>query len=206
MSATLDARQGAVPTDPTLDVVDVNKQLRQVRQLRSDLEEGRGVWANTEAGRAGRDLTEARRRGARSSWMTESGASWRERRSSRKEAAIWIEREAEALGRWRACGEPEADRLDGLLAKGEGAVEELTRRRDRRLGSLDELERRWTGSARTLSEFEQDISALRDRLDGIERPSADRARTERSLLRPRGALDLGHDHGIHRDLGHGLGR
>jgi hypothetical protein len=112
LSATIEARLAAVPTDPTLEVVEVNKQLRQVRQLRTDLEEGRGVWANTEAGRAGRDLTEARRRATRSSRMAEAARGWRERRSHRKEAAAWTKREAQALGRWRAYGQPEADRID----------------------------------------------------------------------------------------------
>jgi ATP-dependent exoDNAse (exonuclease V) alpha subunit len=71
LSARFEARRAAVPPDPTLDVVEVNKQLRRARQLLADLVEGRGVWANTEAGRAGRDLTEAGRRAARSSWITE---------------------------------------------------------------------------------------------------------------------------------------
>jgi hypothetical protein len=205
LSVTLEARRAAVPTDPTLKIIDVNKNLRRVGQLRWDLTEGRGVWANTEAGRAGRDLTEARRRAARSSWMAEHAGGWRERRSHRKEAAAWTEWELGVLGRWKVHGAPEAGRLDGLLSQGEEAVRELTRRRDCRVESLDEFHRRQTSSARTLSEFERDLDALRDHLDGIERPSAAMGQAERSFRR-RGGLDYHHDHGIGPDLDLGLGR
>jgi conjugative relaxase-like TrwC/TraI family protein len=201
LSAPLEARRAAVPPDPTLDVVEINKQLRQLRQLRSDLEERRGVWADTEAGRAGRDLTEARRRAARSSWMGESAGGWRERRYHRKEAATWTGRGVEALGRWNVHGVPEASRLDGLLAQGEDALRELTGRRGRRVESLDELHARRDGASRMLGAFERDIDALRDHLDGIDRRSAARGQVERSLLRSRRGLDNNHDHGIGRDLG-----
>jgi len=194
------------PTDPNLDIVDLNKQLRKVRQLRSDLAEGRGVWADTEAGRAGRELTEARRRAARSSSMAENAGGWRERRYHRKEAAAWTDRMAEALGRWKVHGAPEAGRLDGLLAQGEEAVQELTTRRDHRVESLAELDARRNGASRMLGTFERDIDALRDRLDGIDRPFEAKGQAERSFLRARAGLDYNPDHGIRRDLGHGLGR
>jgi hypothetical protein len=169
------------------------------------------VWAHTEAGQAGRDLTEARRRADRSSWAADTASGWRERRSHRREVAAWSEREVEALGRWSVHGEPEAARLDGLIDKGEKSMEELTRRRDRRSESLDDLHRYRNSSARTLGEFEQDIDTLRNHLDGIEPLSEFRARAENSVLRMRGGLDNDHDrcihdHGIRRDLGHGLGR
>jgi hypothetical protein len=205
LSAILEARHAAVPADPTLDVVEITKQLRQVRQLRSDLAEGRGVWADTEAGRAGRDLTEARRRAAGSSRMAESAGGWRERRSHRKDAATWTQRETEALVRWSLHSEPEAARLDGLIAKGESAAEQVRRRRDHRSETLDEFHRHRTSSAWTLSELDQDIDALRDHLDGIEQPIT-RETTEQSLRRPRGGLERGHDYDIAPDRDVGLGR
>jgi hypothetical protein len=205
LSATLEARRAAIPPDPSLDAVDLHKHLRQVRQLRSDLAEGHGVWADTEAGRAGRDLTEARRRVARSSRMSESARGWRERRSHRKEAATWTQREAEALGRWKAYGEPEADRLDRVLIKAEGAAPELTKRRDHRSDSLGAFHERRSSSARTLSEFERDVGTLRDRLDGIERPLSKKP-FDRSRPDPRRGFDHDYRPRLDRDIGHGLGR
>jgi hypothetical protein len=206
LSATSEARRAAIPPNPTLDIVDINKQLREVRQLREDLERGPGVWADTAAGRAGRDLAEARRSATRSSRLDETASGWRERRFHRKEAAIWTEREAEALGRWCAYGEPEASRLDGLIAKGENAGKELGRRRDLRSPSFDEFSRYRSSSARTLDELQRDIESLRDHRDGVESPLVARSRVERSVLRPRGGLDYHGDGVISRDLGHGLGR
>ena len=57
-----------------------------------------------------------------------------------------------------------------------------------------------------LGAFERDIDALRDHLDGIERPAAATGQAARSFRRPRRCLDYNHDHGIGCDLGHGLGR
>jgi hypothetical protein len=206
MSATLEARRAVVPADLTLEIVDINRRLRQARQLRSDLAEGRGAWADTEAGRAARELTEARRRAAQSSWMAESAGGWQERRHHRKEAAAWIDRQAEALGRWKVHGAPEAGRLDGLLAEGEEAAQELMRRREHRVESRDELHARRSGASRMVGEFERDIDSFRDHLDAIERPPVGRSQAEGNFLRPRRRLDDNHDHGIWRDLGHGLGR
>src|SRR5437764_10818386 len=123
-----------------------------------------------------------------------------------KEAAAWTDRMAEALGRWKVHGAPEAGRLDGLLAQGEEAVQELTTRRDHRVESLAELDARRNGASRMLGTFERDIDALRDRLDGIDRPFEAKGQAERSFLRARAGLDYNPDHGIRRDLGHGLGR
>jgi hypothetical protein len=76
VSITLEARRVAGPADPTLDIVKVNKHVRELRELRRDLEHGQGV-ANTEAGQAGRNLTQAHRHAAHPSWMAESASSWR---------------------------------------------------------------------------------------------------------------------------------
>jgi hypothetical protein len=60
-------------------------------------------------------------------------------------------------------------------------------------------------SARNLSEFELDVDALRDCLDGIERPSRAGCPVERAVLRLRGGLDYRQEYGIGSDLGDGLG-
>jgi hypothetical protein len=205
LSATFEARRDALLPDPSLEIVAVNRGLRDLRERRRDLERGEGIWTNTEAGRAAREVMVARRELARSASRTEH-ARWRDRRFYRTQAAIWSEKEAEALGRWAEHGAPEARRLDRALADGDAAIEDLRTRRDTVTDRLQESKERETTSARSLSEFEREMYAHRDHLDGIEPPAIAQGRTERSVRRFGGDLDRGHDYGIARDLGHGLGR
>ena len=88
LSATHGARTAAVPPNPLLEIAAVNGQLREVHQLRRDLECGEGRWADTEAGRAARDAIVARPELARAASMSER-AGWRQRRSYRRQAAMW---------------------------------------------------------------------------------------------------------------------
>jgi hypothetical protein len=205
LSATYLARTAAVPKDPGLEIAAANGRRRELRELRRDLRRGQGVWANTEAGRATRDLMEARREMRRAASMAEQ-ARWRDRRSYRKQVAAWAEREAEALGRWTSSGAPEAHNLDGLIAEGENTVRELGKGRDCQLRAGDGLYQ--DGTKSRLGDLQRDISALRDRLDGIEPPSVARHHAERSVLRVPGGL--GHDDGLdydqYRGIGGGLGR
>jgi hypothetical protein len=209
LSATYFGRTAAVPKNPALEIAAANGRLHELREQRRQLERGEGPWANTEAGRAARDVMEARREMGRAASMAEQ-ARWRDRPSYKKRAAAWSEREAEALGRWAGYGAPEARSLDGLIAEGENSVGRLGKGRDRQQRNLDSFDRGRTKSR--LGEFERDIYALRDRLDGIEPSSVVRDRGERSVHRVTGGLDhdhgLDYDHyrGISRDLGRGLGR
>jgi conjugative relaxase-like TrwC/TraI family protein len=59
--------------------------LVQTRQARVDLETGRGIWQDTHAGHAVRDLAEARAARERVERIAENGARWRDRRTARKE-------------------------------------------------------------------------------------------------------------------------
>jgi hypothetical protein len=204
LSATFEARRDAIPPDPSLEIVAVNRRLRELRDLRHDLDRGEGVWANTEAGRAARELMEAKRKLARSAAMTEH-AGWRERRFHRKEAAVWSEREAVALGRWVEHGAPEARRLERALADGEAAIEDLRIRRDNVADRLDESKERSATSARSLSEFERDMYVHRDHLDGIEQPAAGRE-VRRPRLPVKSGLDSSYEYGLGMDLDGGMGR
>jgi conjugative relaxase-like TrwC/TraI family protein len=209
LQAIYDARTAAVPKSPALEIAAANGRLRDLRDLQGDLQRGVGVWADTEAGRAARDVIEARREMRWASSRAEQ-AGWRHRRSYRNQEAAWSGREAEALGRWYRHGAPEVRRLDGQIAEGERAVEELGKGYERLEGVLDRFQLDRTRSR--LSDFGKDIYALRDRLDRMESPSLFRDQAEGSVLRPPRALD--HDHGlshepyrgIDRDIGRGLGR
>ncbi|HEY3841732.1 MAG TPA: hypothetical protein VGL48_00645, partial [Acidimicrobiales bacterium] len=203
LSATFEARRDALPPDPSLEIVSVNRRLRELRELCRDLERGEGAWAGTEAGRAARELIEARRELARLASITEH-AGWRDRRFYRRQTAIWSEREARALARWDDHGAPEARRLDRALAEGDAAIEDLCTHRERVVDRLQEFQDRSTGSARSLNESQRAIYYQRDRLDRIEQRPVSRYIAERSRPRVPGAIDRGHVHG--RDIGHGLGR
>jgi hypothetical protein len=69
------------------------------------------MWADTEAGRAALEMMVARREWARSTSMAER-AGWRDRRFYRKQASVWSEREAVALGLRVTHGASQAERLD----------------------------------------------------------------------------------------------
>ncbi len=203
------ARTAAVPMSPALEIAAANGRLNRLRDLRQDLERGEGAWANTDAGRAARDVIEARREIHRAASMAEQGG-WRHRRSYRNQKAAWSEREAAALGRWYRHGAPEARRLGRKIVKGEKAVEELGKGYDRLDWVLDRFQLDRTKS--TLSDLGREVYPLRDHLDAIEPEPLATDGAERSVLRrPRGPdhdEGLGYDHyrGISRDLGHGLGR
>jgi hypothetical protein len=209
LQAIYDARTSAVPKSPSLEIAAANGRLNRLRDLRGDLQRGDGVWADTEAGRAARDVIDARREMRWASSMAEQ-AGWRHRRSYRNEVAAWSEREAEALGRWYRHGAPEVRRLDGQIVEGEKAVEELGKGYNRLERVLDRFQLDRTKSR--LSDLGKDTDTLRDRLDRIEPPSLSRDRAERPELRPPRGVDhddgLGHEpfRAISRDLGHGLGR
>ncbi|HEY1633469.1 MAG TPA: MobF family relaxase [Acidimicrobiales bacterium] len=203
LSATHQARQAAAPPDPSLEIVAVNARLREVRQLRRDLGAGEGVWEHTKAGRTARELAQTQRRAAWSSSMAEHARGWRERRSYRKEAEAWSEKQAEARASWDRDGAPEAERLDRLIADGETAIGDLKAGRERRGESLSDSQERKRSSGRRLDDLRLDIEAQRDRLDGIERQAVAR-RPSRSLVHLRGGVDDGH--GIGHDLGRGIGR
>jgi conjugative relaxase-like TrwC/TraI family protein len=204
LSATHGARTAAVPPNPLLEIAAVNGQLREVHQLRRDLECGEGRWADTEAGRAARDAIVARRELARAASMSER-AGWRQRRSYRRQAAMWSEMHAEALGRWATYGAPEAERLDARLAEGEAKLQDLGSRREGRLYAVHHLTERSKDSARALRDLERHIDGGRDALDRIESTAISGRSTERSILPPSRMRDLDSDHGLGRELGHGLG-
>jgi hypothetical protein len=203
------ARTAAVPKSLSVEIAAVNGRLRELRDLRRDLACGEGVWADTQAGMAARDVIEARREMGRAASMADR-AGWRPRPSFRRQLDLWSERKAEALGRWYRHAAPEARKLDGAIAEGEKRLEKLGEGRDRRLRITDGLGLDRTKSR--LGDLGRDIYAHRDHLDEIEAPAVARDRAEKSILRPRRGPDhddsLGYDHyrGISRDLGHGRGR
>src|SRR5438093_1604716 len=92
-------------------------------------------WADTEAGRAARQVIQARWELAHSMSMAER-AGWTDRPLYRRQAEMWSKKEAESLGRWARHGAPEAERLDRALAGGEAAIGELKAKRDRGLETL----------------------------------------------------------------------
>jgi hypothetical protein len=90
--------------------------LARARQARADLEAGGGLWQATEAGRAVRDLAQARQARQQAEWAAEHGIRWRNRHAARREAGVWAQREADAQQRWESHVAPTIARLDEEIA------------------------------------------------------------------------------------------
>jgi hypothetical protein len=153
--------------------------LEAARQARVDLETGRGIWTGTEAGRAVRDLAEARANRQRAEWTAEHGGRRRDRHAGRKEAAQWAKREADAQQRRTAHVAPEIARLDQEIGRHQATFDHAASRLERRQAATqtviqDGLEQRWQASR-----LADRITAERNHLDGA--PSA--ADVHRAALR-----------------------
>ncbi len=153
--------------------------LEAARQARVDLDIGSGVWTGTEAGRAVRDLAEARANRQRAEWTAEYGTRRRDRHAGRHEAAYWVRLEADAHQRCIAHVAPEIARLDQEIGRHQATIDHAANRLKRREAATqavlqDGHEQRWQASR-----FADRITAEHDHLDGA--PSATDIR--RAVLR-----------------------
>ena len=105
--------------------------MQRARQARADLDTGAGVYHDSEAGRAVRDLRDAQRAGERARWEAEHAPRWRERRAAAKQAATWAEREADASQRWQTHVAPEIARLDADIQQLENTIADLVTRAEK---------------------------------------------------------------------------
>jgi hypothetical protein len=153
--------------------------LEAARQARVDLDTGSGVWTGTDAGRAVRDLAEARANRQRAEWTAEHGTRRRDRHAGRKDATYWVRLEADAQQRCTAHVAPEIARLDQEIVGHQATIDHAASRLERRQAATqtvlqDGHEQRWQASR-----FADRIAAERDHLDGV--PSA--ADIRRAALR-----------------------
>jgi hypothetical protein len=90
--------------------------LAQAQEARADLETGSGLWQDSEAGRAVRDLAQARQAREQARQGADHGPRWRDRHAAQKETGVWEEREVDAQQRWEAHVAPIIARLDQQIA------------------------------------------------------------------------------------------
>ena len=105
--------------------------LQQTPQARADLETGRGVYTQSEAGRALLDLYDAEAAAKRVRSEAEYAPRWRQRRAAAKQAAAWAEHEADARHRIQIHWVPEAARLDSEIRQREKALAEIVSRAEK---------------------------------------------------------------------------
>jgi hypothetical protein len=106
----------AIPSDPIPELSEVANQIHAVRRSIDDLRLGRGDYAETPAGSAGRDLTEAKSHQDEARRMAATpGVTRRDRRAWVENQAYWAQVQAEAQDRWDQHGAPELTRLTARL-------------------------------------------------------------------------------------------
>jgi hypothetical protein len=144
--------------------------LQQARRARADLDTGGGLWQVTEAGRAVRDLAQARQAREQAEWAADHGARWRDRHSARKEAGMWAEREVDAQRRWEAHVAPTITRLDQEIALHRASLDRAANRFEHRQATSRAVIDHGLEQKRHARNLAERLAAERNHLDGL--PSA----------------------------------
>ncbi len=121
--------------DRTATLGQAEQALHAARQARADLDRGTGLWADTDPGRAVRDLTEVRAARERAEHIAEQGARWRDRHAASKQAKQWDRREGDAQQRWDTLVAPRIDCLDQEIARHQATLDHASARFERRKAS-----------------------------------------------------------------------
>jgi conjugative relaxase-like TrwC/TraI family protein len=158
--------------------------LAQARQARADLETGRGVWQDTDAGRAVRDLAQARQARAQAELAADHGSRRRDRHAARKEAVVWAQREVDAQQRWATHVAPAVARLDQQIALHETGLDRAANRFEHQQAAGRAVIDHGLQQQRRARNLAQRVAAERNHLDGFP-SSAEirRAATHREQLK-----------------------
>jgi conjugative relaxase-like TrwC/TraI family protein len=151
-------------------------QLERLRRQRAYLDKGRGVYHDSDAGTAVRDLSEAERAGKHARWEAETAPGWRQRRAAAKQASVWSARETDAIGRRETHHLPEAARLDGGIRHWETTIADLVARADKEQAGYRAVARLTSEHTNTKNKLARTMAAYRDHLDSIQ-PAAPRSST-----------------------------
>jgi conjugative relaxase-like TrwC/TraI family protein len=195
--AELEALERHAPPDVTAELAPAHADLARLRRSRDDLVCGAGRWHHTPAGRAARDLEQARRQRQHAEhWLDLPDVGRRERHRWRRIAQSAARSEARAQRDWIAHRQPAVEQLDRRITKAEHRVAELetdARFRQRWLAEHPELDRRIQHTQRELRRLDDPIGVeLDERLEALLLPSPDRVshRVERAgIARIRQHLD-----------------
>ena len=143
-------------------------ELGQLTRRQADLENGRGVYYDSDAGRAVRDLEEARQGGRAARWQAEHADTWLQRRAAVKQDATWTAREADASQRWQTHYVPEAVRLDGHIRRCQNTIAALEAQAEKeRAGHRAALDLA-SEHVNTRNKLTRAVAAYRDHLDGTQ--------------------------------------
>jgi conjugative relaxase-like TrwC/TraI family protein len=167
------------PPDVTADLATARADLDRVRRSRDDLVRGVGHWQHSPAGRAARDLNQARRQRQHAEhWMHLPHLGRRERHRWRRVAQSAARTEDQAERDWIAHGQPAVDNLDRRITTAERRVAELetdARFRQRWLAQHPELDRRLQHVQRELRRLDNPVGVeLDEPLKALVLPGPDR--------------------------------
>jgi conjugative relaxase-like TrwC/TraI family protein len=165
-----DAIMGIGLPDRAATLGQAEAALVQARQARVDLETGRGIWQDTHAGHAVRDLAEARAARERVERIAESGARWRDRHAARKGAGVWAQRELDAQQRWQAHVAPMIGRLEREIALHQASLDGAADRFEHRRAATRAVIDHGLQQQRQATNLAERLATERNHLDGL--PSA----------------------------------
>jgi hypothetical protein len=173
--AELEALERHGPPDVTAELTAARADLDRIRRSRDDLVRGAGRWHHTPAGRAARDLDQARRQRQHAEhWMHLPHVGRRERHRWRRLAA---RTEARAQRDWISHGQPAVEQLDRSITRADQRVAELETDawfRRRWLADHPELDRRIQHAQRELRRLDDPMGVeLEERLWSLLQPGPD---------------------------------
>jgi conjugative relaxase-like TrwC/TraI family protein len=177
--AELEALERQGPPDVTAELAAARAALDRMRRSRDDLVRGAGRWHHTPAGRAARDLDQARRqRQHAEQWLNLPHIARRERHRWRRIAQSAARSAARAQRDWISHGQPGVEQLDRRITRAEHRAAELethARFRQRWLAEHPELDWSLQHAQRKLQRLDDAIGVeLDERLTALLLPSADR--------------------------------
>jgi conjugative relaxase-like TrwC/TraI family protein len=178
LHAELEALDRHAPPDVTAELAAARADLDRSRRSRDALIRGAGRWHHTPAGRAARDLVQARRqRQDAEHWLDLPHVAQRERHRWRRVARSAARTEGRAQRDWISHGQPTVDQLDRRITRAERRVAELgthARFRQRWLAEHRELDRRLQHAQRELRRLDDPIGVeLEERLESLLQPGPD---------------------------------
>jgi conjugative relaxase-like TrwC/TraI family protein len=158
--------------------------LDAARQARADLDQGSGIWADTEAGRAVTDLARAGAARQQAAEMAEHGARWRDRHAARKHAHQAAALQTDAQQRYAALVQPHIERLDQEIARHQTSLERTAGRVERQQATTATVIEAGLKHRRHARQIAGQLRDYRDDIDGVPTRADIRRAATPSQARP----------------------
>jgi conjugative relaxase-like TrwC/TraI family protein len=159
------------PPDWDQAINQARSDLQRAHKAKADLAQGAGIYHDSEAGHAVRDLRHARGAGEHARWEAEHATRWRERRAAAKQTTKWSEHEADAGQRWQTHAVPEIARLDSHIQQLENDIADLAIRAEKQRAAQKAISERLVQDHRHNTDLTRAVTVYRDHLDGIQPPA-----------------------------------